>query len=152
MSCCDRNTLNPGAATFSSGLTAQRAADARRCDQQRILQLLQQGGGNCCPKSPSNKSAVYSSVLTQDAAVGCQASPVQQAFDFPRVGTTESVRLQKTVDSLVRCSLNPDDPYNRLNPYRRFVVQPACPEPTAAQLNTNTPKQSFSLCQPSRFF
>jgi len=152
MPCCERTAITPGTPTLSSGYTQQRALESRRCDQSRLLQTLRQGSSSCCASSIINKSAIYSSVLTLERTTACQTSPVVQAKTFPKVGTTESIRLQNKVSNLITCSINPDDPYNRLSPYRKFVEQAPCLPPTAEQLNSTTPKQTFTVCQPSRFY
>ena len=152
MPCCERTAITPGTPTLSSGYTQQKAAAAQRCDQARLLQTLRQGSASCCASPPSNKTAIYSSILTLERTATCQPSPVVQAKTFPKAGTTESIRLQNKVSDLITCSINPDDPYNRLNLYRKFVEQAPCPPPTAQQLNSTTPKQSFTVCQPSRFY
>jgi hypothetical protein len=154
MSCSGISNAVPGTPTFSSGLTTQRAAAARRCDQARILAQLRSGTiSECCASTPSNKSAIYASILTQDKAVACQANQVTQAFQFPRAGTTESIRLQNKVSALATCSIDPYDPEQRYPLLRRYVPQAPCPAPTAEQLNSTTPKPTFAPgCQPSRFF
>jgi len=154
MSCQGISNTIPGTPTFSSGLTARRTEDARRCDQARILAQIRSGAvANCCASPPTNKSAIYSSILTQDKAIGCQANQVSQAFQFPRAGTTESIRLQNKVSQLASCSTDPYDPQERYPLLRRFVPQAPCPAPTAQQLNSTTPKPTFAPgCQPSRFF
>lgn len=135
-----------GTPTLSSGHTAQLAEAARRCDQQRLLQSLRVGSGNCCAGAPNPKSAIYSSILTQERAAVCQPSPVEQSLQFPRAGTTESIRLQKTLDRTLTC----DDRYSQ---YRRFVPVAPCPPPTAEQLNSTTPKPTYRPgCTPSRFY
>ena len=154
MSCPGISNTVPGTPTFSSGLTARRAEDAKRCDQARVLAMLRSGSAAaCCAAPPTNKSAIYSSILTQDKAIGCQANQVTQAFQFPRAGTTESIRLQNKVSALATCSTDPYDPQQRYPLLRRWVPQAPCPPPTAEQLNSTTPKPTFAPgCQPSRFF
>jgi hypothetical protein len=146
------NTVR-GTPTFSSGLTARRAEDARRCDQQTILQRIRNGSIQCPSNAQSSKSAVYASVLEQDHATRCQPSVVTQVDQFPKAGTTESVRLQNTVNAVFTCSEDPYDPNTRYPWIRRVVPQAICIGPTAEQLNSTTPKPTFAPgCQPSRFF
>lgn len=152
MSCPENTNTVRGTPTFSSGLTARRAEEARRCDQQALLQRIRTGV-TCCPATPSLKTALYASVLEQDHATRCQPSNVTQADSFPKVGTTESIRLQNKVSALATCSSDPYDPSERYPWIRRFVPQAPCIGPTAEQLNSTMPKPSFaSGCQPSRFF
>jgi hypothetical protein len=153
MSCAEYSNTVRGTPTFSSGLTARRAEEARRCDQQALLQRLRTGNAGCCPERPNPKSALYASVLEQDHATRCQPSPVTQADTFPRAGTTEAVRLQNTLATLATCSTNQTDPQTRYPYIRRFVPQAPCVGPTAEQLNSTTPKPTFAPgCTPSRFF
>lgn len=152
MSTCTQTNGHPGTPTFSSGLTAQKTAAAIRCDQNRLLQNLRAGADSCCPVPPSTKSAIYSSVLTQERAMACQPSPVIQSFTYPRVGTTESIRIQKKMDSLLTCSTDPLSDESRYVLYRRQNPPAPCPPPTAAQLNSTTPKPTFFPgCTPTRY-
>ena len=153
MSCGGYSTTVRGTPTFSSGVTARRAEEARRCDQQAVLQRLRVGAAGCCPGTPSLKTAMYASVLEQDNATRCQPSVVTQANEFPKAGTTESVRLQNKVAALATCSSDPYNPNERYPWIRRFVPQAPCVGPTAEQLNSTAPKPTFAPgCQPSRFF
>jgi hypothetical protein len=152
MSCAEYSTTVRGTPTFSSGVTARRAEEARRCDQQAVLQRLRVGAADCCPERPNPRSAMYASVLEQDHATRCQPSAVIQANEFPKAGTSESVRLQNKVAALATCSSTPYDPNERYPWIRRFVPQAPCIGPTAEQLNSTIPKPSFADCQPSRFF
>jgi hypothetical protein len=141
---------NPGSPTLSSGLTQQRALEAARCDQARLLARLQAGGTSCCPSTPSNKAAVYSSVLTQDMATRCQTPAAVQAATFPRVGVPESIRIQRTETRNVLCSVNPENPETRFAVYAPFIPPAPCPPPTAEQLNSTAPKPSyFPGCTPA---
>jgi hypothetical protein len=150
MSCCNQTYGVPGTPTLSSGLTAAAAEAARRADQARVLASLQRGSA-CCPTTPSNKSAVFASIVTIDKTVACQANQVTQAFQFPRAGITENARIQRKIDATLNCAYDPNDPRNRYVMYRQFVPQAPCPPPTAAQLNSTQPKPSFTVCQPPRF-
>ena len=151
MSCCPSG--NPGTPTFSSGLTAQRAAEAVRADQARLLSRLRVGSDSCCPPPrPNTKSAIFSSVLTQDQASRCQPSAAVQALTYPKVGVPESVRIQRLTTETIECAYNPNNPETRFNSYVRFVPQAPCPAPTAAQLNSTNPKPTFwPGCTPQRF-
>ncbi len=152
MSSAENTVAVRGTPTFSSGLTARRAEEARRCDQQALLQRIRTGA-TCCPATPSLKTALYASVLEQDHATRCQPNPVIQTDEFPRAGTTEGIRLQNKVSALATCSSNPYDPSERYPWIRRFVPQAPCIGPTAEQLNSTNPKPTFAPgCQPSRFF
>jgi hypothetical protein len=153
MSCPENTNTVRGTPTFSSGLTARKAEEARRCDQQALLQRIRTGNAGCCPERPNPRSALYASVLEQDHATRCQPSNVTQADSFPKVGSTESVRLQNKVSALAACSSDPYDPSERYPWIRRFVPQAPCVGPTAEQLNSTAPKPTFAPgCQPSRFF
>lgn len=148
MSCCGENAVTPGTPTSSSGYTAQKGMAAIRCDQAQLLQRLR---GACCPAPQSNKSAIYSSVLTQDQATRCQPSQLEQVLTFPKVGVPESVRIQKAQTSVIECSLNQSNPATRYNYYPTFVPQAVCVPPTAEQLNSTTPKPTFwPGCTPQR--
>jgi hypothetical protein len=151
MSCCSRTNGIPGTPTLSSGLTQQAAAAAARADQARVLASLQNQGSCGCPGVQSNKGAYFASILEDDHATRCQPGPVVQAYLFPRAGTTENIRIQKKMDSLLTCATDPMDPATRYPLYRRFVPQAPCPPPTAEQLNSTQPKPSFTICQPPRF-
>ncbi len=151
MSCCNQTYGVPGTPTLSSGRTAAAAEAARRADQARVLASLQQNSA-CCPTTPSNKVAMYASILELDNARGCPPGPVTQAFQFPRAGITENARIQKKIDAALTCAYDPSDPRNRYAMYRQFVPQAPCPPPTAAQLNSTQSKPSFTSCQPSRFY
>jgi hypothetical protein len=146
MSCGQTQYTIPGTPTISSGYTAKKIEAARQCDQQRLLNKLR--GESCCAIKPNPKSAIYSSILTQEKAIACQANQVDQAFQFPRVGVPESVRIQKKTAEALECG---DGGYKYGN-YRRFVEIAPCPPPTAEQLNSTTPKPTFQPgCTPSRF-
>jgi hypothetical protein len=141
-------SYGPGTPTISSGYTAQKVEAARQCDQARILSMLR--GESCCGSSvkPNPKSAIYSSILTQERATACQPGQVDQAYQFPRAGVPESVRIQKKTVEALACG---DESY-RYGNYRRFVAVAPCPPPTAEQLNSTTPKPTFQPgCTPSRF-
>jgi hypothetical protein len=152
MACCSTSQGKPGTPTLSSGLTQQKAIDAARRDQARLLATLRNQPCGC-PTPPNPRSAVYASVLTQDRATSCQPSPVVQAKTFPKVGVPESIRIQRLTTQALECSVNQVNPVTRfsyLNP--RGVVVPPCPGPTAEQLNSTTPKPTFwPGCQPTRF-
>lgn len=153
MSCCGSDAVTPRTPTLSSGQTAQKAAAAVRCDQARLLSQLRGNAGPCCTTPTSNKSAIYSSVLTQDHATRCQPSAAYQAKYFPKVGVPESVRIQRTQTANLECSVNQMNPATRFSLQTTFVPQAPCPPPTATQLNSTTPKPTFAPgCQPSRFF
>ncbi len=151
MSCCPSG--NPGTPTFSSGLTAQRAAAAIRSDQAQLLARLRVGSADCCPPPrPNPKSAVYSSVLTQDQATRCQPPAAVQALTYPKVGVPESIRIQRLTTETIECAYDPYNPDTRFNGYTRFVPQAPCPAPTAAQLNSTNAKPTFwPGCTPQRF-
>lgn len=150
MSCC--TTSSPGTPTFSSGYTARLAAAAKQADQARVLARLRATATDCCPTTPSNKAALYASVLEQDAATRCQPSPAEQALRFPRQGVPESVRIQRVITDTISCSVDPLDPNTRFSEYRPFLPPAPCPAPTAAQLNSTTPKPTFwPGCTPVRY-
>jgi hypothetical protein len=150
---CSPTTGIPGTPNISSGYTSQLVQQAFRCDQARVLRLLQQGGGNCCPSQPSTlKAAVYASVLEQEAATRCQANQVRQVDTFPKVGVPESVRIQRVQYANLQCSFNQFNPETRFAMYKRYEPPAPCPAPTAAQLNSTAPKPTFFGCQPSRIF
>jgi len=149
---CSPTNGNPGTPNISSGYTSQLVQQAYNCDRQRILGKLQQGSGNCCPPKPSNKSALYASILEQEAATRCQANPVEQAYKFPKVGVPESVRIQRVQSAAIQCSYNQFNPETRFAMYKRYEPPPPCPGPTAEQLNSTAPKPTFFSCQPSRIF
>jgi hypothetical protein len=141
MSC--RTSYNaPGTPTLSSGLTSQRANNAIRCDQARLLEKLR-NNSSCNTTPPSTKSAIYSSILEQEHATACQPSPVVQALQFPKVGVPESVRIQRKVDYTITCASDQSNPETRYSYLRNFVTIPPCPPPTAAQLNSTTPRPTF---------
>jgi hypothetical protein len=151
MSCCAPTNGSPGTPNFSSGLTAQKAAAAARADQAALLARLRGGAGPCCPGTPSNKTAIYSSVLTQKQATSCIPTPAQQAT-FPRVGTTESIRIQRTAEANLRCATSPLDPNTRYPLLRRWVPNVPCPPTPAEQLNSTAPKPTFYPgCNPTPF-
>lgn len=152
MSACINSTAIPGTPTLSSGLTAQRAREAMRCDQARVLAMLRADAGTCCRLPQTNKSAVYASVLEDDRATRCQPGPVVQAFDFPRAGTTESIRIQRTTTNTLRCSIDPRNPNTAISNVTRTVIPEVCPAMTAEQLNSTMPKPPIGVCQPSRFY
>jgi hypothetical protein len=152
MASCIQTNGQPGTPTFSSGLTSQKAAAAIRCDQNRMLQQLRAGADSCCPGTPSTKSAIYSSVLTQERATACQPNPTVQSFTYPRVGTTESIRIQKKMDALLTCSTDPLIDESRYVLYRRQNPPAPCPPTPAEQLNSTTPKPTFFPgCTPTRY-
>jgi hypothetical protein len=152
MSSCTQTNGHPGTPTFSSGLTSQKALAASRCDQNRLLERLRVGAGTCCPGTPSTKTAIYSSILTQERATACQPSPLVQSLTFPRVGTTENIRIQKKMDALLTCSTDPLDNSSRYVLYRRQNPPAPCPPTPAEQLNSTTPKPTFFPgCTPTRY-
>lgn len=151
MACSPTNGI-PGTPNISSGYTSQLVQQAFRCDQARVLAKLRTGGGNCCPPPSTNKSAVYASVLEQEAATRCQANQVKQVDTFPKVGVPESVRIQRVQSASLQCTFNQFDPTTRFAMYKRYQPPPPCPGPTAAQLNSTAPKPTFFGCQPSRIF
>ena len=151
---CPPTSGIPGTPNISSGYTSQLVQQAFQCDRQRILEKLQlqQGTGNCCPPPATNKSAVYASVLEQEAATRCQANQVEQVETFPKVGVPESVRIQRVQSAALQCDYNQFNPETRFAMYKRYEPPAPCPAPTAAQLNSTAPKPTFFGCQPSRFF
>ena len=149
MACSPTNGI-PGTPNISSGYTSQLVQQAYRCDQARVLAQLQ--SGPCCPPPSTNKSAVYASVLEQEAATRCQANQVEQAKTFPKVGVPESVRIQRVQSAAIECSYNQFNPETRFAMYKRYDPPAPCPAPTAAQLNSTAPKPTFFGCQPSRIF
>ena len=152
MTSCAQTNGYPGTPTFSSGLTSQKAVAASRCDQNRLLERLRVGAGTCCPPPQSTKSAIDSSLLTQERAMACRPSPVIQSLTYPRVGTTESIRIQKKMDSLLTCSVDPLDNSSRYVLYRRQNPPAPCPPTPTEQLNSTTPKPTFFPgCQPTRY-
>jgi hypothetical protein len=152
MSSCINYTAIPGTPTLSSGLTAQKAQQAIRCDQARILAMLQNGAGTCCKLPQTNKVALFASILEDDRATRCQPSPVVQAFNFPRAGTTENIRIQKTQTNTIRCSVDTRNPNTAISNVTRTVTPEICPGMTAEQLNSTMPKPPIGVCQPSRFY
>lgn len=140
----------PGTPNISSGYTSQLIQQALRCDQSRILAQLQ--SAPCCKPTTTNKSAVYASVLEQEAATRCQANQVEQVEQFPKVGVPESVRIQRVQSAALQCSYNQFNPETRFAMYKRYDPPPPCPGPTAEQLNSTAPKPTFFGCQPSRIF
>lgn len=149
MACSPTNGI-PGTPNISSGYTSQLVQQAYRCDQARVLAQLQ--SQTCCPPPSTNKSAVYASVLEQEAATRCQANQVRQVDSFPKVGVPESVRIQRVQSASLQCSYDQFNPETRFAMYKRYQPPAPCPGPTAAQLNSTAPKPTFFGCQPSRFF
>ena len=151
MSCCPPTEGSPGTPNFSSGLTSQKAAAAARADQDALLARLRGGLINSCPARPNTKSAIYSSVLTQQQATACQPTP-QELATFPKVGTTESIRIQKTAEANLRCATDQFNPNTRYPLLRRYVPIPVCPPTPTAQLNSTLPKPTFYPgCNPTPF-
>ncbi len=161
---CSSTAVTPGTAqaclstqplvrtpTLSSGYTASLTAQAIRCDQARILAQLQ-GKNFCPPPQTNNRVALYASILEQDAARGCPVSGPTQAFDYPRVGVPESVRIQRVQQTAFNCSVSQVNPETRFIQYKRYDPPAPCPGPTAEQLNSTAPKPTFFSCQPSRIF
>lgn len=154
MSSCTQTNGHPGTPTLSSGLTSQKALSASRCDQNRLLERLRVGANARigCVGPSSTKSAIHSSILTQEHSMSCQPSPLEQSFTFPRVGTTESIRIQKKMDALLTCSVDPLDDSSRYVLYRRQNPPAPCPPTPTEQLNSTTPKPTFFPgCQPTRY-
>lgn len=152
MTSCSQTNGHPGTPTLSSGLTSQKTLAAARCDQNRLLETLRMGTGRCSPGVQSTKSAIFSSVLTQERATACQPSPVIQSLTFPRVGTTENIRIQKKMDALLTSSTDPFDPSSRYVLYRRQNPPAPCPPTPTEQLNSTTPKPTFFPgCTPTRY-
>jgi hypothetical protein len=151
MSCCHPTNGRPGTPNFSSGLTSQRASAAARADQASLLARLRGGVGNCGPVRPNPKSAIYSSILTQQQATACQPTPDELAT-FPKVGTTESIRIQRTAEANLRCATSPLNPNTRYPLLPRYVPNPVCPPTPTEQLNSTLPKPTFYPgCNPTPF-
>jgi hypothetical protein len=141
MSCCTNSTVRT--ATFSSGLTQQKAIAAAQQDQARLLATLQRrGAAACCKDSPSQGSAASSSILEQRHATRCLPTVQEQAL-FPRVGVTESVRIQRRVDCLLAANTNPYNPETRFQQYRPYVPPAPCPAPPPQLQNSTNPKPYF---------
>jgi len=154
MSSCNVAIITPGTATLSSGYTAKQTKKAILCDQARILASLQAGNYGCTKPPTSTRSAIYSSILTQDKGILCQASP-QEIKSFPKAGTTESIRIQNLQQQTLLCSVDQYNPNTRYSVYRRFVPQAPCLGMTAEQLNSTMPKPSTKQdCNPgfNRYF
>lgn len=142
MPCCSGTSITPGTGNISSGYTSQLQNQAIRCDQERLLAKLQQN--DCCLQKPNPRSAIYSSILEQNAMTRCQPLATTQSFLFPRAGVPESVRLQRIQENALLCSTQ--------TPVTRFIAPLPCsaipaPPPDTVPKPTNQPG-----CTPSRFF
>ena len=59
-------------------------------------------------------------------------------------GVPESVRIAKTATDVILCSFSPTDPNSRFVQYQGRFIPPACPPPSAEQLNSTLPKPTES--------
>jgi hypothetical protein len=162
MSCsCISTTRTPGTPTSGSGYASRLAKNAVLCDQARLLYNLRNisGGNGCaCTKPTSSKSAVYSSILEQEAANRCNglvsngqtsgssgtsATNTQNILNFPKTAVQQSVRIQQIIDLTNQNGRNPSDPNTRFSSYNRIIIPLPCPVP-AEQLNSTLPKPSMS--------
>jgi len=125
-------------ASISSGYTSRLQANAILCDRARILARLQNKGP--CEQGPkSNGWAPASSVLEEEASLGCGAG------NFFNKATTSGAHTLSVQNNLITC------PENSLNKncgkYNRVF-----PAPCPIQRTKNPIVVPVSKCQPSRFF
>lgn len=139
--------MNSPGATESSGYTQRLVDEARRCDQQRILAMLQNQRPGCCsPVVAPNLNVPASSSLELKRQASCQiVGP--DALLLPKAGIPEGVRIQHLIDAKNRCGAPSPGSY----PQNRAPLAPCAP-PTAEQLNSTQPPAPLIGCQPSRFF
>ena len=124
--------------SISSGYTARLQANAIACDRERILARLQ--NKTPCVQGPrSTRSAVPSSVLEQEAALGCNGG------DFFNIATTSGAYTLSVQTNAIQCS------NNSLNTVCGKYVR-SFPAPCPVIRTNNPIVVSKSQCQPSRFF
>jgi len=149
MASCRPTARTPGSPTSCSGYASRLAANAIRCDQARLLSRLQSG---CCgPSNPvSNKSALYASILEQDAAKGCQVLSARTSSStaytasvlaLPTTGVPSSVLTQQIIQQTILNSTSPTNPSTRFSSYDRTIVPLLCP---IAVPNTAIPVPSMN--------
>ena len=140
--------MNSPGATESSGYTQRLVDNARRCDQERILKMLQSQAPGCCASSSSPKLNIpASSSIELKKQASCQIFG-PSALTYPKAGVPEGIRIQHLIDSANRCGLPTQGTYRPLN----RPSLPICVPPTAEQLNSTQPTAPMIGCQPSRFF
>ena len=129
----------PGTGNLSSGQTSLIIKKAQECERENVLKKLK---NIQCPLSrPSKKSAFFASILEQDASRGCPPTP-QELLLFPQKATTSGIHTLAIQQKNVVCGTT--------GPNRVFI--PPCPGPTAAQLNSTTPKPSINFCYSKRIY
>jgi hypothetical protein len=75
------------------------------------------------------------------AAKGCPVTP-QELFTYPQKATTSGINTLAIQNNTVLCGTKG---------VNRVIVAP-CPGPTAAQLNSTTPKPSKNFCYSKRIY
>jgi hypothetical protein len=125
-------------ASISSGYTSRLQTNAIACDRERILARLQ-NKEPCSQSIRSNGWAPASSVLEQEAALGCNGG------EFFKKATTSGAYTLSVQNNLVNC---PNNSFNKnCGKYIRNFPAP-CPV-----IRTKNPTVvPISQCQPSRFF
>jgi len=124
--------------SISSGYTSMLQSSAIACDRSRILARLQ-NNSPCLPGAKSTGWAPASSVLEEEAAIGCGSG---EYFKKATTSGAYTLSVQERVGATCGNSLN-----SNCGKYVRSF-RPPCP--------VQTPKNplviSVSQCQPSRFF
>jgi hypothetical protein len=129
----------PGTGNLASGQTSLIIQRALQCDQTRILERLK--NVQCPLPRPSNGSATAASILEIMAAKGCPPTP-QELLTYPQKATTSGINTLAIQNNTVLCGITG---------VNRVIVAP-CPGPTAAQLNSTTPKPSVKYCYSKRIY
>ena len=125
-------------ASISSGYTARLQDNAIACDRARILARLQ-NKGPCCQGARSTGVVPPSSVLEQEAALGCGSG------EFFKKATTSGAYTLSVQNNVINCQTNSLN--KNCGKYERNFPVP-CPV-----IRTKNPiVVSISQCQPSRFF
>jgi hypothetical protein len=150
MPCSNSISKTPGSPTSGTGYAVRLTNQAIRCDQARLLSRLQ--GNYGCPVIQSNKSAIYSSILEQEAATGCQGLPPGTSSNpgagdgfnssslnssalitannlaLPSVGVPSSVLTQRIQQQTIlnATAANATNPAARFSMYDRIIVPLPC--------------------------
>jgi hypothetical protein len=133
MPCSNSISKTPGSPTSGTGYAVRLTQQAIRCDQARLLSRLQET--YTCSVTQSNKSAVYSSILEQEAATSCQglssgSSALVTANILASPGTsvpssvlTQRIQQQTILNATAATATNPAA---RFSMYDRTIVPLPC--------------------------